>query len=327
MRASVVIATFNGERYLNDQLHSISTQTVAPYEVVVSDDGSTDRTTDMVRDWARIQSFPVLVTRNPDARGYNSNFSYGFSRASGDLIFPCDQDDVWYPHKLQAMLSAARENLDVMLFICDAELSTFDGLSTGLSRIGQAQSGRFSLSNYVQGACSAFRREFSEFIIPIPSAWAYDSWLHEVARRLGVRMILPVTLQSFRRHSDNATASPTSSLEPASYLLRVRSAIRRGRMKGRLATVKVHEEMHGQLVEVIGALKSSDAHLGFTPSHRTVASAYETCLAESKLLSLRIAYLERPRSQRLQAAVAATFEMRGLRVSSWPEILKDMLFR
>lgn len=326
MKVSVVIATFNGELFLAEQLESISNQTIVPDEVLVSDDGSTDGTLDIVQSWASVQPFSVRVTRNPNRRGYNSNFSYAFSQAVGDLIFPCDQDDIWYRRKLEAMISTAQVNAEVNLFICDAELVKGDGSPTGLSRIGQARSGRFSLDNYVQGACSAVRRSLINFIVPVPSNWAYDSWMHELARRLGVRMVIPEVLQSFRRHSDNATASPTSSLTPASYLSRIKKSAFQARKRQRLDVVKEHAFMHRQLLKRIRALKRLGGCNNLGPADRSVVAAYEICLVEYLFLLRRIAYLGEPRVRRLNRAAASAIKARRLGASALIQVVKDVIF-
>ena len=97
---SVVMATFNGERFVGEQLHSLFRQTVAPAEIIVCDDGSTDATMDIVQSLAKQSPAPLRVRRNPARLGFADNFLSGCQSASSDLIAFCDQDDVWLENKL-----------------------------------------------------------------------------------------------------------------------------------------------------------------------------------------------------------------------------------
>ena len=97
---SVVMSTYNGDRYLEEQLQSLADQVHLPHELVVADDGSTDGTWDIVQDFAARAPFPVVSTRNSENLGYGASFLAATGRASGRLVAFCDQDDVWHPDKL-----------------------------------------------------------------------------------------------------------------------------------------------------------------------------------------------------------------------------------
>ena len=94
---SVVMATYNGAAFIDEQLRSLAAQTVLPSELVVSDDGSTDGTLVHVERFAEVAPFPVLVLRNTEPLGYGENFLRAARLATGDCIALCDQDDVWLP--------------------------------------------------------------------------------------------------------------------------------------------------------------------------------------------------------------------------------------
>ncbi|RMG82452.1 MAG: glycosyltransferase, partial [Chloroflexi bacterium] len=106
MKISVAMATYNGEACLNEQLESLVRQEHQPYELVVGDDGSSDRTLDILRAFAARAPFPVRVTVNPERLGFGENFLQTARRCSGEWIAFCDQDDVWLPHKLAACATA-----------------------------------------------------------------------------------------------------------------------------------------------------------------------------------------------------------------------------
>src|SRR3954447_24654813 len=100
MRISVAMATWNGERFIAQQLQSIAEQTRPPDELVISDDGSSDDTVEVARRFARRAAFDVVIMPNEERIGYSDNFFRAMKACTGDLIALCDQDDVWHPDKL-----------------------------------------------------------------------------------------------------------------------------------------------------------------------------------------------------------------------------------
>ena len=103
---SIALATFNGDVFLQEQLDSLASQVLLPFELVVSDDGSDDQTIDIVLNFSRTSPFPVKLVRNRDRLGYGLNFLNAASMCQGTHVAFCDQDDVWLPHKI-FRLSAA----------------------------------------------------------------------------------------------------------------------------------------------------------------------------------------------------------------------------
>ena len=106
MKISIALATFNGSKYLFDQLMSLASQKLLPYEVIVVDDGSTDETLEIVKNFGSNVSFPVRIYKNETRLGYGMNFLKAASLCSGDAIAFCDQDDVWLPEKLERVAEA-----------------------------------------------------------------------------------------------------------------------------------------------------------------------------------------------------------------------------
>ena len=134
VRISVIMCTYNGAAYLGEQLDSLRTQTLPPHELVVQDDGSTDGTMDLLRDYQqRHPGLRIRLFANPERLGYNRNFLTAVQRAEGDLIACCDQDDVWHADKLEVL---ARELGDAPLvhtpLAARHPLAGGDALSTGI---------------------------------------------------------------------------------------------------------------------------------------------------------------------------------------------------
>ena len=100
---SVAMAVYNGERFILEQLKSLAHQTHLPDEMVVSDDCSTDRTVRIVTEFARHAPFSIKVLTNDKNVGCTKNYERAIRDCSGDVIFLCDCDDVWYPRKIAIM--------------------------------------------------------------------------------------------------------------------------------------------------------------------------------------------------------------------------------
>ena len=98
------MCTYNGERYLAEQLNSLAAQIRLPAELVVSDDGLSDRTISVVEEFKRRAPFPVRVVQNRVNVGYRRNFEQAIRMCEGNYIALCDQDDRWYPHKLARLV-------------------------------------------------------------------------------------------------------------------------------------------------------------------------------------------------------------------------------
>lgn len=104
-RLSVVLATFNGERYLPEQLESLRSQTRQPDELIVGDDGSADTTLSIVARFAKVSTFPVTIIRRQNV-GFVANFLMSCEAAHSNVLAFADQDDIWHPSKLQRSLDA-----------------------------------------------------------------------------------------------------------------------------------------------------------------------------------------------------------------------------
>ena len=97
---SVVLCTYNGEKYIREQIDSILNQEYLPKEIIIQDDGSTDGTLSVIQEYAEKEPI-IKIHKNNRGRGINSNFFDAMSKASGDYIAISDQDDIWAKEKLK----------------------------------------------------------------------------------------------------------------------------------------------------------------------------------------------------------------------------------
>ena len=119
---SVVMATYNGGRYLEQQLISIFNQTTIPKELIVSDDGSNDDTLDIIRRFSSHSEIDVIINRNSRPLGYAENFLIACELASQNYICFSDQDDVWLPRKLETMNKLIKTMPEISLFVHQGEV-------------------------------------------------------------------------------------------------------------------------------------------------------------------------------------------------------------
>src|SRR5713226_2485661 len=129
-RASVALCAYNGGRFLREQLRSITEQSTPPCQLVICDDGSTDDTVAIADSFARSAPFPVEVRRNRTRLGTGANFDEASSRCSGDVIFLCDQDDVWHPEKITRTIERF-DDPRVQCVFTDARLVDEEGRQIG----------------------------------------------------------------------------------------------------------------------------------------------------------------------------------------------------
>ena len=242
---SVAMATFNGVAYLAEQVDSLFRQTRLPDELVIHDDASTDGTPELLRRIALEAPFPVLVLEGARNQGVNASFGSALKRCSGDVVFFCDQDDIWLPRKIETCLLALSRAPDAGFAFCDA--SQFDS-RRGEMEVSLWELARFSPrrqaafrrdplgtmlagGNFVYGMASAFRREVLQHFLPIecdPVGMTHDTWFALHAAALGAPGVaVPERLVRYRRHASQASVvlgGSAAAAEDRSRKARARAA-------------------------------------------------------------------------------------------------------
>ena len=204
MKISIAMATYNGAAYILEQLKSFSDQTLLPDELIITDDCSTDKTEDIVRSFARTAPFEVVFHRNEKNLSYCGNFNMALMKTTGDLVFLSDQDDVWFPEKIETMVRLADKNPEMLVLMNDTELTDGELNSVGLTKLGQIRSAGLTLNSYVMGCCCAVRRELLDICMPIPEGFrAHDNWIVAFAQAFNAKLVDTTVLQYYRRHESN----------------------------------------------------------------------------------------------------------------------------
>jgi glycosyltransferase involved in cell wall biosynthesis len=210
---SIVVTTFDGERFLREQLDSILAQTVPPGEIVVVDDGSRDGTMAILEAYAAADP-RFRIFRNEENLGYVRNFEKGMRLATGALVALSDQDDVWLPHKLATLHSRLGDGLIVY---SDSELVDEEGRRLGrrmsdvMNQIGYDNCLMYAVGAWAPGHAMLFRRELVELCLPFPTLVTHDFWLGFTATCHGAIRYVDEPLVLYRQHRGNAIGAGTGA--------------------------------------------------------------------------------------------------------------------
>ncbi len=209
---SVAIAIYNGDRFLREQLDSILHQTYSNFEVVISDDGSTDDTQKILNEYAekdkRVRWY--LSTRE---RGVLPNFTEAISLCKGEIIFLSDCDDVWYPNKIEKHVDAYKDKKIKWVYnkvVVTDEENNPTGLLEDAIVSSYYEKSRRNILYYTWGSCilgcaTSYRASVLKNIWPAPAySHGHDSWI-QLAIWPATPFFIDEYLQDYRQHTNNTT--------------------------------------------------------------------------------------------------------------------------
>lgn len=208
---SVVMSTYNGTGYVEEQLDSILHQTYSNLEIILIDDASTDHTYEILESYAKKDNRISLYKQKSNV-GYNISFSEACSKATGAYIAISDQDDIWELDKIEKQLKKINEDPNNVLVHCIS--ARFEERSQphlrSIKRMNFFRGNdirRFFLANYVLGHAMMFRKSLLDAALPFPSNVYYDWWLAAYACTIGKIEFVDEILVWHRMHETNATGA------------------------------------------------------------------------------------------------------------------------
>jgi glycosyltransferase involved in cell wall biosynthesis len=318
MKLSVALCTYNGERYLQQQLDSLASQTYLPSELVVCDDCSRDSTAQIIDRFSRNSPFPVRFIQNPRNLGSTANFSQAIGLCEGELIALCDQDDIWKEGKLEKQISPFSRDAELGGVFCDGDLIDADSNPMNLSLWGslgfaplmreQVLSGSplsaLARQNFVTGATLVFRANLRSHFLRIPEEWVHDAWIAWKICTYSRLHLLSDRLVFYRIHPNNQVGV---NLRSPATLLRTRDS---------QSVIQLHQE---ELSRMISLLRS-------IPEEATPREALSKRLIERRILFLqsRITIVQKPYISR---AASLLLEARNYMyfAKGWRSIIGDFL--
>jgi glycosyltransferase involved in cell wall biosynthesis len=254
---SVAMCTYNGERYILEQINTILHQTRIPDEIVICDDNSSDRTLDIISERIKKSSVSIKLIRNSANLGYTKNFEKAISLCSGDIIVLSDQDDYWDNNKLLLIEEQFLKSPDAGLVFTDADMvddklqtkgyslwEVYKISPTIIDRINKGLMFEILMKkNIITGATLAFRKEYLPLILPIPKEHVHDAWISLLISSCA--RIIPISSQTikYRQHAHNQIGAPKEILS------QVKMAKKRGKksiVEGYLQTSSLLDRLNTQ---------------------------------------------------------------------------------
>lgn len=204
---SVVLCTYNGEKFLRPQIDSITAQTYPNLEIIIVDDASSDSTSSILEEYRQKDS-RVKFHINSANIGYNKNFEKAFSLATADYIAISDQDDIWESNKIELMM---KDWLPGSLFIYSLSGNFFSNDFENRKQAPPVKYGtvvklhQLVFSSPVHGHACMFKKELLSHCIPFPADIYYDWWMSMQAVRIAPVGCIPLTLTWHRVHETNSS--------------------------------------------------------------------------------------------------------------------------
>lgn len=203
---SVAMATYNGEDFLEEQLNSIIQNLEENDELIISDDGSTDRTLDILNKYAKSDKRIKLLT-GPQ-KGFIKNFENALKYCTKEYIFLSDQDDIWISNKRNVIISYFLSKKPIAI-IHDALVVDKNGEQIINSWYKYRNTKKGIINNVIKnrflGCCMAFDRKLLKQALPIPNISMHDWWLGLCAQKYGKIEIIEEKLIKYRRHDKNVS--------------------------------------------------------------------------------------------------------------------------
>lgn len=210
MKISVCMATYNGEKYIREQLHSILIQLGKFDELIISDDGSTDKTEDIVNS---LSDSRIIFLSNKCKSGVVGNFTNALNNSSGDVIFLADQDDIWLDNRVSIALNHLKSH-DAVVMNCIVTDQYLNVIKHSYFDFNNSKAGFFYnlyKSSYL-GCCLAFNKNVLDYSLPIPSnLMMFHDWWFGIMIELNFNVYFekqPLLL--YRRHM--STSSQTGNV-------------------------------------------------------------------------------------------------------------------
>ncbi|WP_206430309.1 glycosyltransferase family 2 protein [Flavobacterium ustbae] len=232
MKVSVCMASYNGEKYIKSQISSILDQLGNNDELIISDDGSSDQTINIIESFNDERIILLNHKQNKDSRKniyahylVSSNFENALKSSSGDFIFLADQDDIWVENKLDIMLPYLKQYSTVM-----SDCSIFDEKNVMISdsffnnNINLPRGLFLNISKPLyHGCCMAFNKAVLDLALPFPKKMIlHDNWIGILSERFGTVKFIDDKLVKYRRHYENSSFSQGKSKNTIIFKIRYR---------------------------------------------------------------------------------------------------------
>ena len=216
------MAVYNGASYLQEQIASVLPQLSHQDELIISDDGSTDETPQII---SNFKDPRIKYLENRGKKGVAGNFENGLKAATGTYIFLSDQDDIWFPEKVEKVMEKLQTFSCVLhnATLVDAQGNPSD---QNLFHIYGTRPGFWKnlKRNTFVGCCMAFRRDILKYALPFPEKIKmHDMWIALISEKRANTALISEPLMYYRRHGHNASTTSQKSSFTLGYQLKYRT--------------------------------------------------------------------------------------------------------
>lgn len=266
MRCLILMTSFNGEKFIGQQIESICKQSFKNWRLLIRDDGSKDGTISIIRSYIAEDSRIKLIENNTAQHGAYLNFwtliKYARSLPAYDYYFFADQDDIWLPDKLEKMTAAIDDKRDIPV-LAYADMEVIDGENKSVYKslneiVGLSEKGSYSeffVHGYVSGCAAVINRKLFENVPVCPldrksiNIMSHDNYFTKFAIVTGEVVWLAFTVIQYRRHGENVTFGNKYKLNVAKILEKAAGVV------GELA--KTHGRVYAQTLLTIEQMRKA----------------------------------------------------------------------
>lgn len=208
IRVSVAMATYNGEKYLKEQIDSILSNLSSDDELVISDDFSNDNTRNILKEYSKRDGRIKLL--DGPKQGVKQNFANAIKNCTGKYIFLSDQDDIWESDKVKKVLNCFKKQECTLVvheaIVIDENLTVIMPSFFNYRKSGKGIIKNIWKNTYI-GCCMAFDSQIKEKVLPIPNnIEMHDQWIGIMNEIYCKSFFLNDKLIKYRRHSDNVSS-------------------------------------------------------------------------------------------------------------------------
>lgn len=220
-KIAILLCTYNGERYLEEQIDSLFSQSYRDFKIFVHDDGSTDRSIEIVKSYEILHpSMIKIVDDSHKHRGAGASFMWMMQNVESDYYMFCDQDDKWLPNKVEDTFVRMQEVehqhpeapilIHTDLSVCDGHLNIvhpsfwrYQNFKVDVSKKKQF----IGFGNIVTGCTVMVNRKVKEVAYPFDERYIHDYWLALCVAKYGFVDNLKQQTMLYRQHGDNVAGA------------------------------------------------------------------------------------------------------------------------
>lgn len=223
-KIEILLATYNGEKYLNEQIDSIINQTYTNWKLLIRDDGSEDRTLEILKEYEKRDERISILRDNKGNLGFVKNFEELLKNSSEEFIMFSDQDDYWLENKIEKYIGVL-ENLDVEKlkkpllihsnsFVCDEKLNILKKNFVDSKVALQYGGNGYFFAYFVQGSTTLINRKLINLGLPfLRSVTLHDRYFHLLVEFFGNRIFIDESLIKYRQHRNNEIGAKSSVIK------------------------------------------------------------------------------------------------------------------